>query len=181
MTVAEEALAIQNKHKTNKPTLLQKLQKKILESITDDTVKLSNKESKKQNFKLLSFHGLRVDYNLFGAQAISIAYKWNFDSGNGSIFFTVRSNKDQFCRASALTSLVKHMKENSNEIKFRSGGINRKILKKKLIESLSERMESKPYRFPSKLIKLFKKECIKAKDGYRYHATVENALEKYYE
>lgn len=128
-----------------------------------EEVLLARQEAKKVS-QTIQKRGYKLDYDLTHDKRIAMAYTWDFQTGKAEVFFTVRSEKDQFSRREARASLLDHMNEGSHCLAFRINNLERSFVKKVVEHKLVERTKTHPHEFPSKFVS-----SVALRNSVKYH------------
>jgi hypothetical protein len=106
----------------------------------------------KEDAEEIKRRGYKIEYNLDPGQDITIAYKWDFMSGQTEVYFAWRSSKDTFSRKAARRALLKHMDAGTHKLTFRVGNPHRSRISAGTVTAILERVETHPQEFPSDLV-----------------------------
>ncbi len=119
----------------------------------EEIAKLQTKA--KDDAKKLKDMGLKLDYEIAPGRMVSLAYKWDFSSGEATVIFAIRSPKDEFSRRGAREALLKHIENGTHSFNFRSNSFNRSVLQKQFAKSIRKRVATHPQEFPNVMVKEF--------------------------
>lgn len=102
----------------------------------------------KEDSDYIKGRGYRLDYDFLSPRVLTVAYKWDFVTGETDLYFTIKSTLDQFSKRDARASLREHMELGTHHLQFKCGTIERRIFQRRVINQLRERVLTHGNEFP---------------------------------